>query len=59
MRSSPEKRGKISRWWNSVQWRRFLRRNRAPRKDRLARSREHRRVTVEDLYPKAENENED
>ncbi len=59
MRSSPEKRGRISRWWNRVQWRRLLKRNRASGKDRLGRSRRHHRVTVEDLYPNVENENEE
>ncbi len=58
MRSSPEKRGGISRWWNRVQWR-LLKRNRASGKDRLGRSRRHRRVTVEDLYPNTEDENEE
>ncbi len=61
-RSSPEKRGRISRWWNRVnrvKWL-LLKRNRASAsgEDRLGRSRRHRRVTVEDLYPNAENENE-
>jgi hypothetical protein len=61
MRSSPEKRGRISRWWDGVQRRRLLKRNRASAsgEDRLGHSRRHRRVTVEDLYPNAEKENEE
>jgi hypothetical protein len=55
MSSSPEKRGRISRWRSRMQWRRLLGRVRSGR-IRRRRSRKPRRVTVEDLYPSAANE---
>ena len=58
MRSSPVKRGRIRRWWNRVQWRRLLERDRTSGRVKLRRPRKRRRVTVEDLYPNAANENE-
>jgi hypothetical protein len=58
MRSSPVKFGRIRRWWSRVQWRLLLERDRASGRVRLRRLRRRRRVTVEDLYPNAANENE-
>ncbi len=59
MSSRQEKRGRISGWWSSVQWRRLLERIRSLGKLGLKRPPERRRVTVEDLYPSAEDENEE
>ena len=58
MSSSPEKRGRISRWRSRLEWRRLLRRVRSGR-IRLGRSPKQRRVTLEDLYPRAPNGKEE
>jgi hypothetical protein len=58
MRSSPVKFGRIRTWWSRVQWRLLLERDRTSGRVRLRRLRRRRRVTVEDLYPNAANENQ-
>ncbi len=53
-------KGRIRDWWRIVAtWWRFLRGDRTERKAERKPPRERLKVTVEDLYPKAEDEHEE